>query len=173
MEAPADLEAFCRREYPQLVGTLTMYCGDVHLAEELAQEALTRACERWSEVGDMAAPGAWVHRVAINGANSYWRRMRAARRARDHLQAQTVDAAHERDVAGDVALRDAVAELPDRQRAAVVLRYVAGLTAADTARALDTTDQAVRNLTHRATRTLRDRLGMRNDDTDREADRAS
>lgn len=44
---PEDLAAFCEREYPRLVGTLSLYCGDVLLAEELAQEALARACSRW------------------------------------------------------------------------------------------------------------------------------
>lgn len=160
MQPPGDLEVFCKREYPQLVGTLTMYCGDVHVAEELAQEALTRACERWTEVSQMAAPGAWVHRVAINAANSYWRRLRAGRRARNHLKRRTVDEVHDRDVATDVALRNAVTELPDRQRAAVVLRYVADMPAAEAAEVLDTTAQAVRNLTHRAAQTLRDRLGL-------------
>lgn len=160
MRPPGDLEAFCQREYPQLVGTLTMYCGDVHLAEELVQEALTRACERWAEVGQMAAPGAWVHRVALNAANSYWRRRRAARRAHEHLRAQTVEGGYERDVTVDVALRDAVAQLPDRQRAAVVLRYMTDMPAAQVAEVLDTTAQAVRNLTHRAAETLRERLDL-------------
>lgn len=172
MEPPGDLEAFCQREYPQLVGTLTMYCGDVHLAEELAQEALTRACERWGAVSQMAAPGAWVHRVAVNAANSYWRRLRAGRRARNHPKGRAVDEVYERDVTTDVALRDAVAKLPDRQRAAVVLRYVADMPATEVAEVLDTTAQAVRNLTHRAAQTLRDRLDL-DASSSREADRVN
>jgi DNA-directed RNA polymerase specialized sigma24 family protein len=68
------LDAFCRREYRRLVGALSLYCGDPSVAEEVAQEALYRACRRWSQVSQIQAPGAWVHRVAINIANSAYRR---------------------------------------------------------------------------------------------------
>lgn len=71
--APADLAAFCRLEHPRLVGTLGLYTGDADLAEELAQDALLRACRDWDRVRTFAAPGAWVHRVAINLANSAFR----------------------------------------------------------------------------------------------------
>lgn len=47
-EEDAALAAFCHREYARLVGALTLYCGDGDVAQELAQEALVRACERWS-----------------------------------------------------------------------------------------------------------------------------
>ena len=63
-------EAFCRREYPRLVGVLSLYCGDAGVAEELAQEALVRVYESWRRMHTMASPGAWVHRVAINLASS-------------------------------------------------------------------------------------------------------
>jgi predicted RNA polymerase sigma factor len=43
MFVPDDaLVAFCRHEHPRLVGTLSLYCGDADLAEELAQEVLCR-----------------------------------------------------------------------------------------------------------------------------------
>lgn len=153
---PEELDAFCRREYPRLVGTLSLYCGDRHLAEELAQEALARACGRWAEVSKMRAPGAWVHRVAINAANSYWRRLRAGRRARTRLESAAARHHHDPDTASDVALRRAVAGLPDRQRTALVLRYFAGMPVAEVASIMEVSDQAVRNLTHRAVAHLRD-----------------
>lgn len=155
---PEGLSAFCEREYPRLVGTLTLYCGDVHLAEELAQEALARACGRWNRVQTMAAPGAWVHRVAINAANSHWRRARAARRARDHLAGDAPRSHEDPDVAGNLALREAVRGLPERQRTALILRYFTDLPPAEAAVAMNTTPQAVRNLTHRAIKALRSTL---------------
>lgn len=153
---PGDLDAFCRREYPRLVGTLSLYCGDRHLAEELAQEALARACGRWAEVSQMHAPGAWVHRVGINAANSYWRRLRAGRRAQARLQSGAKLDHHDPDSASDDALRRAVAELPDRQRTALVLRYFAEMSVPETASTMGISDQAVRNLTHRAVARLRE-----------------
>src|SRR5687768_13383272 len=102
-----DLAGFCRREYPRLVGTLDLYCGDVDVAEELAQEALARACAQWRRVAGMAAPGAWVHRVAINLANSRFRRLAAQRRA--EARTGNTDASRGPDIADSVAIRTAVA----------------------------------------------------------------
>lgn len=158
-EPSEELEEFCRRQYPQLVGTLSLYCGDVHLAEELAQDALATACAKWGQVSRMAAPGPWVHRVAINAANSHWRRRRAARRAARHLEEESDDHHTDPDVAAQVAVRGAVTDLPVRQRTALVLRYFADMSAADVGAVMDVSDQAVRNLTHRALQQLRERLG--------------
>lgn len=155
MTAPEDaLEVFCRREHPRLVGALSLYCGDVALAEEIAQEALYRACRRWSQVGDMAAPGAWVHRVAINLANSAYRRGRAERRARQ----RQVGPHHDVDLTAVLAVRQAVAALPKRQRAALVLRHYGGYSVAETAALLGVSGGAVKQLTHRAITTLREEL---------------
>jgi len=78
---------FCSAEYPRLVGAMSLYTGDAALAEELAQEALARACRNWSSVKNMPAPGAWAHRVAVNLANTHFRRARLERRARSALDA--------------------------------------------------------------------------------------
>lgn len=120
-----------------------------------------------ARVGEMAAPGAWVHRVAINAANSYWRRRAAARRAQQRLEGHAFSAHEDPDVASDLALRQAVAALPARQRRALVLRYFADLTAAEVADDMQISQQAVRNLTHRAIETLRERFLF---DTIRETD---
>lgn len=80
MEWESEFVAFCVEEHPRLVGALSLYCGDRALAEELAQDALTRACRDWRKVRNFAAPGAWTHRVAMNLANSYFRRRAAETR---------------------------------------------------------------------------------------------
>jgi RNA polymerase sigma factor (sigma-70 family) len=153
MTAEQDaLDEFCRREHRRLVGALSLYCGDPAVAEEVAQEALYRACRRWSQVSQMAAPGAWVHRVAINLANSSYRRRRVERRARDR---QRAPAAWEDDLVAAVAVRQAVAALPARQRAALVVRHYGGFTVAETAALLGVTEGAVKQLTHRAVTALR------------------
>lgn len=94
------LAAFCRREYPRLVGALSLYCGDADVAEELAQEALIRAADRWPHVGQMDAPGAWVYRVGMNLCGSWFRRKRAERRANARVGAEP--AAPGRDLAGEM-----------------------------------------------------------------------
>jgi DNA-directed RNA polymerase specialized sigma24 family protein len=67
-------EELCRRVHPRLVKTLALFCGEVAAAEDLAQEALVRAWDRWPAVSEMANPEGWVFRVAFNLATSRARR---------------------------------------------------------------------------------------------------
>jgi RNA polymerase sigma-70 factor (ECF subfamily) len=149
-----DLASVCRREWPRLVGSLSLYTGDRHLAEELAQEALARLCRDWSRVQSHDSPTAWVHRVAINLSRSHWRRVAVGRRAQRRLEAQHRSTA-DTDVATALALRTAVAALPARQRAALVLRYFADLSVAETAAAMRCPEGTVKTLTRAAIAALR------------------
>lgn len=63
-------ERFCAAAWPRLVAAMSHYCGDVHVAEELVQEALVRACRRWAHVSKLSSPEGWTYRVAVNLANS-------------------------------------------------------------------------------------------------------
>lgn len=148
---------FCRREYPRLVGLLSLHCRDVHVAEEFAQEALARACDRWRRVSQMDAPGAWVHRVGMNLVNSWFRRRRAERKAHVRLQGD-VARHHGPDVPGHLAVRQAVLGLPARQRAVLGLRYFADMSVAETAATLGISDDAVKAHTRRAVAALRAHL---------------
>jgi RNA polymerase sigma factor (sigma-70 family) len=82
-------------------------------------------------------PEAWVTRVALNLAHSHFRRKRYKRRARECLEAGLVRVAEPADTAAAVALRDALAALPPRQRTALVLCYYADLPVAEIAELLD------------------------------------
>ena len=149
-----ELEDFCRERYPKLVGVLSLYCGNADVAEELAQEALVRVVRDWRKVKKMDSPEAWVHRVAVNLANSFFRRRAAEARATKRLAAEpehVIEGAR----AEDVALREAVAALPRRQKTALVLRYFAGLSVRETADTLACPEGTVKTLTHKAIATLR------------------
>jgi RNA polymerase sigma factor (sigma-70 family) len=148
-----ELVAFLRREHPRLVGALSLMTGDAWLAEELAQEALVRACAHWERVEAMEAPGAWVHAVGLNLARSRWRRQRVERRALRKLDSRAVTESPETSTA--LAIREAVAALPLKQREAVVLRFFLGHSATDAARLLGTSAGAVRQRTYMALRALR------------------
>jgi RNA polymerase sigma-70 factor (sigma-E family) len=148
--------AFCTREHPRLVGALSLYCGDPTLAEELAQEALYRVCRDWKRVREMAAPGAWAHRVAINLTNSAFRRRRVERRANERHGGGSTDDGQAPETV--IAVRQAVAALPIRQRAVVVLRHFLGYSVGETADLLGVSAGAVKQLSHRAAVTLRERL---------------
>ena len=151
-EPPADLVALCRDEHPRLVRALRLQTGDAARAEELAQEALVRLWQRWRRVRRLEHPAAWLHRVAINLAIDDHRRRGAERRALDRLAPPTV-AASAPEPRDDVRL--ALLRLPERQRAAVVLRYLLDLPVSEVAAALDLSEGATRALTHRAVEALR------------------
>lgn len=145
---------FCIAEYPRLVGAVSLYTGDADMAVDVAQEALARACAHWSRVSRMAAPGAWVHRVAINEANSAARKRSRERHARD--RAASAHPRHEElPIEAMADVRSALARLSDRQRKAVVLRYYLDLSARDAAYVMNCAEGTVRALTHQALTRMR------------------
>jgi len=121
-------------------------------AEDAVQEAFTRAYERWATVRHHEHPRAWVARVALNVATSWWRRHRRE-------QGSPPD----RPAAPDARPMDAdlvrlVWALPKRQRQVVALRVLADLGIADTAAALGMAEGTVKATLHRALRRLRETL---------------
>jgi RNA polymerase sigma-70 factor, ECF subfamily len=159
LTAPPDLAAFCRDQYPQLVGMLGLYCGDRVVAEELAQEALTRACRDWTKVRSKENPPAWLNRVAINLANSYYRRRIAERRANARLQSRP-SAGVQRESDNALVLRQAIARLPRRQRTALVLHYYVDLTYAEVADFMSIPLSTAKMLAHRGLKRLRNRSDL-------------
>lgn len=159
-----SVDDFCHREYARLYGTLRLYCNDRWLAEELAQEALARVVRHWGQVQVMDAPGAWLHRVAINLANSSFRRRAAERRATS--RAHTVrDSYDDPDSPTIVAVRQAVRALPARQREVVILRYFQDLSVRATATRMRCAEGNVKGLLADAIRSLRARgLEVQGDD---------
>lgn len=147
--------AFCRAEYPRLAASMTLYTGDADLAVELAQEALARALRDWRRVTALDAPSAWTHRVAVNLANSHFRRRRYERAARACAGARVPDRWHDPDAVLHQVVVQAVAALPRRQREAVVLRFLLDLSVLSTAAHMDCSAGTVRALTSQGIARLR------------------
>jgi len=160
VDGPADLDVefveLCRELHPRLVRGLALHCRDAAVAQEVAQEALVRAWERWATVRGARSPEAWVWRVALNLATSRFRRRAAERRA--YLRAVPPSPTSP-DPDDQLAVRAAVALLPHRQRAALVLRYYADLSVVEVAEALDCAPGTVKSLTSKGVARLRRRLG--------------
>lgn len=157
MTDPLDeVAAFCAEHHPRLVGLLSMQLGDRDVAEELAQDVLLRLCEHWPSLDN---PRAWLNRVAINRANSWLRRRGAERRAKARRRAQQVEVPPA-EQADAIAVRAAVAALPGRQRTALLCRYYADMTVAETASVMSCAPGTVKALTHHALSALRDRAGL-------------
>jgi RNA polymerase sigma-70 factor (sigma-E family) len=150
-EAIATLFYAC---YPQLVATGYGVAGDWALAEELAQEAFVRLWRRWRWLRDPDAAPAYLHRTVVNLGNSAIRRRVLERRVAGNRGGQPVEAGPE----AGLELRQAIRALSPRKRACVVLRYLAGMTEAQTAQALGITPGTVKSQTHKALRQLRQQL---------------
>ena len=131
--------------------------GDRHDAEDVAQEACTRACMRWSRLDN---PTAWVVRVATNLSLDRWRRAQRARAHQAHLATADFSVIDDR----RVDLHRALAMLPKRQRDVVVLRYVADLSEADTAAALRCAPGTVKAHAARGLKALRAALELPEDE---------
>jgi RNA polymerase sigma-70 factor (sigma-E family) len=147
--------------YPRLARMAFGLVGDWDLAEQFAQEAFLRLWRRWPWLRDPHAAPAYLHRTVVNLARGSLRRLAVERRAlaRDAGHRRAAEMADEADLAGDLALRRAVQALPYRKRACVVLRYLVGLSEAETADALGISVGTVKSQTHKALRQLREVLG--------------
>lgn len=115
----SDFDALYRELWPRAVSSARRIVNDSAVAEELAQEAFTRAFERWSSVARHPSPTAWVLRVTLNLAISETRRKRLPPPAESHAN-------HDDRVVLGVIVRDGLAKLSDKQRQAIVLRYIGG-----------------------------------------------
>jgi len=61
-----EFEEFFRAEYPGLVKAFYVLTADRAEAEELAQETMARAYERWERVGAMGSPAGYLYRIGVN-----------------------------------------------------------------------------------------------------------
>src|SRR5688572_1571074 len=147
---PDDLTAFYADQYDRVRGALALFTGDRRLAEELAQEAFVKTCQHWDRVREMDAPGAWVHRVALNLAISRARRRRTEERVGRSEGARVEPAPGADTGVGDTAVWAAVADLPADERAVIVLRYHADLSVLEVAAALAVPEGTVKTRTRRA-----------------------
>ncbi len=130
------------------------------MAQELAQEALARVCSSWDRVRKMEHPGAWTQRVAINLANSHFRRKLTEQLAKQRLDAVTSHTSNEPDTASAVAIRKALAALPRRQRAVLILHYYGDLSFTQIAGTLGMPEGTVKSLARRAVLKLRRDSGL-------------
>lgn len=140
----ADFERLYQASYGKILGTLTSMLGDRAAAEDCAQDAFERAYKKWATWQPIAPAEAWVHRIAINAAVSYQRKMKLRevgevirRIGRPGLAPDPQELAEHRDLA------IALAKLPPKQAAVIVLRHYHGYTNRAIAQALGIPERTV------------------------------
>ena len=161
------IDAVWRIESAKLIAGLARIVRDVGLAEDLAQDALVAALERWPESGIPDKPGAWLMATAKHRAFDLLRRNKLLDRKHEELgreletkqemAAPDLDAAID-DPVGDDLLRLIFTAchpvLPTDARVALTLRMVGGLTTEEIARAFLVPVPTIAQRIVRAKRTL-------------------
>jgi RNA polymerase sigma-70 factor (ECF subfamily) len=154
----SDFDAFARRERRPLVAFAWSLTGDRGVAEDLAQEALEAAWQRWADVGGYERPGAWARRVVANRAAGRGRRVGRERRAYGRWLGGRAEAV-EPDMP-DGRFWAEVRKLPERQAHAVALFYLEDLPVADIAAVLGCAEGTVKAHLHRGRLRLAHALGL-------------
>jgi len=150
---------FVRARSAALLRTSYALTGDWGHAEDLLQDVLERMHPKWRSIRD--SPDAYARRALVNHASSRWRHR--GRRPRERAWATHDDGPTLADPTDALATRDllvqALVQLPARQRAAVVLRYLDDLTSIEAAAVLGCSIGTVKSQASRGVARLREVLG--------------
>ncbi len=158
MRSEVGFAAFVREHTPALLRTAYLLTGSSLAAEELVQDTLVHLYPKWERVESADIPLAYVRRSLSNGfVNS---RRRASRR--EYAFADVPERPDLTDSPAQLADRDEIwaglTRLPDRQRAALVLRFFEDLDDSAAADALGCRVGTVRSLVSRGLATLREQM---------------
>ncbi|MFN2589822.1 MAG: SigE family RNA polymerase sigma factor [Actinomycetota bacterium] len=143
------------RHAPGAVRLAYLLTGDRNLAEDLVQEAFARLVGRFLDLRAPEAFEAYLRKTVVNLARSHFRRKRVERAYVDRVRAEPEHSAAQPDVDEREALQKALAQLSERQRAAIVLRFYSDLSEAQTAKVLGCRVGTVKSLVSRGMSKLR------------------
>jgi RNA polymerase sigma-70 factor (sigma-E family) len=153
-----EFRSYVGRQRPALLRAATLLAaGDVHLAEDLVQTALTKLYLTWPAFRAASNPDGYARRVLVNAlideARRPWRR-------HEHPRGELSDPTPELPASSlrVEQVHQALSALPPRMRAVVVLRYFEGLSTAETALTLDCSEGNVKSQLARALGKLRQLL---------------
>ncbi|MGZ8715174.1 MAG: RNA polymerase sigma factor [Mycobacterium sp.] len=148
---PVRFTDFFNVTHADVYRAVLVVARDPSVAEDATATAYLRAWEHWSDLTMHPTPKAWVIRVALNDAVSWWRRARRLVSADTRLAART-------EPLPDPDVQAAIAALPLRQRQVIALRVVLGFDEAQTAQVLGLAPGTVGVHLHRALLACRRRL---------------
>jgi RNA polymerase sigma factor (sigma-70 family) len=168
-DASRVADAVWRMESARIIGALARMLRNVGLAEELAQDAMVEALERWPQAGVPDNPGAWLMTVAKNRALDHLRRVKLQQAKQGELtyaiETELQDAAPDLDALIDDDIGDDLLRLmfvachpvlSTEARVALSLRMVGGLSTDEIARAFLVSESTVAQRIVRAKRALAD-----------------
>lgn len=150
----ADFREYVNSRGRALLRTAYLLTGNIADAEDLVQSALAKTYQAWGRIEDRAAIDGYVRRAIVNTHISWWRRRKVDEYPTDEVPDQPVA-----DTSGNSELHDvlqrAIDRLPQRMRAAVVLRFFEDMTEAEVAEVLGVSQGTVKSTVSRAVAKLR------------------
>lgn len=155
----AEFTDYAAARAPWLRRVAFLLCQDRHRADDLVQTSLTRLYVHWHRVSSLENIDGYARAVLVNvflaeQRTAWWKRVT--------LRVESPETAMpDLDVDASVDLRAALAALPPRQRAAIVLRYYCDLSVDEVAAALNCAPGTVKSQTSRGLETMRHALGPR------------
>ncbi|MER6978197.1 SigE family RNA polymerase sigma factor [Streptomyces carpinensis] len=156
----AEFQEFVRARWSHLVRTAYLLTGDVHYAEDLTQTALAKAYRSWRRVSRSDRPEAYVRRILVSCNSDRFRK----RRVTEALTASLPEVAGHDEAVSRAAERGpllaALAGLPPKQRAVVVMRYWEDLSEAEVAEVLGCSPGTVKSQASKALAKLRTHPGL-------------
>jgi RNA polymerase sigma-70 factor (sigma-E family) len=161
-DVDADFDEFMSAHWASLFRTAYLLTGDYQLAEDLLQTAFAKAFLSWSKISKMGQPVAYTRKIVTNQAMSWWRRSSSSEVPTQDIPGED-RASHEDQVTQAIEVWAALASLPTRQRAVMVLRYYEDLTEAEIADTLGISTGSVKAYASAARARLAQRLGAFDD----------
>jgi RNA polymerase sigma-70 factor (sigma-E family) len=149
---------YVRSRLPSLRRAAYLVLGDGDRADDAVQDALTVLYRRWARLTEVASVDAYVHTMVVRACLTYRRRSWSRVLLRGDPPDSAVESGSGR-VDDWLVVRKALHHLPERQRMAVILRYLCDLPVADVARVLGCSEGTVKSRTHHGLRALRATLG--------------
>jgi RNA polymerase sigma-70 factor (sigma-E family) len=150
----ADFREFVRSRRRALLRSAYLLTGNLADAEDLVQSALAKTFQAWNRIEDRKALDGYVRRAIVNTHISWWRRRRVDEYPTDEIPDKPVADASDNSELHDT-LQRAIDRLPQRMRAAVVLRYFEDMSEAEVADVLGVSPGTVKSTVSRAVAKLR------------------
>lgn len=159
-DSHAEFRDYVAARGAALLRTAYLLTGNRNDAEDLLQTALAKTYLAWGRIKERGALDGYVRRAMVNTHISWWRRRKLEEYPTDQIpESPVADRTADSDLQ-DVVWR-ALARLPKRQRAAVVLRYYEDLPETEIARILQISVGTVKSTVSRAVAKLRDDVELR------------
>jgi RNA polymerase sigma-70 factor, ECF subfamily len=145
-----DFDTYYAASYERVRRAMTLAFRDPALAEEIAQEAFFQTLRKWSKVSSLDHPEGWTMIVALNkGRDIYRRRVRHDERQSLFVQRSTRYSGEDR-VEDRMIITSLLEGVSDRQREALLLRYITQLTIPEIAVVMGCAEGTVKATLHAA-----------------------